>query len=579
MLTYQNTNIRFGLQSEDFKLQWGNRAVSPVEAIDDYPKTLTLAAGRRDWAAFQIVLWSSEDWVLNTGRDPWFSQKGPIPVLRIAADSPFPAEIHPIDMHYDNDNLQKADAILTGSVLELEGGRARAVWVELQIPEDTLPGEYTCRVSLYAGSRFAAETKLTEATVQITVADCLLPTPAEHRFHLDLWQHLSNIARKHETPLWSDEHFAVLENYVRSLGELGQKAVTLVVSQVPWAGQGCHDEYRMDANLYEYSIIPVTKTADGFRYDYTPLQRYIDLCAGYGIDREISVFGLANIWAGEGFEALAEDYPDKIKIRYLDEADGCYKYMTTAAEIDDYIRSLEQYFITTGQIDRVRLVADEPGDIAAYRKSVEHLHDVAPAFRCKAALNHASFIGEFGKEVDDYVPSLGTLAQEYDIIRNYQDSLEGKRFLWYVCCGPEYPNTFLRSRLTESYFIGILTSYTGLDGFLRWDYTVWNDNPRADIRYGNWYAGDTNFVYPAANGAPLLTLRYKALKRGIQFYELLEQLREKDPAALEEAYALVVREKDIREYYKTWHSLEDMCSVNGEDYMALKRYLLDKLQA
>ncbi len=577
MLTYNNTNIRFGLQREDFKLQWGNRAVSPVEAIDEYPQSLTLSAGRRDWAAFQVVLWSSDDWVLNTGNAPWFSQMGSLPVLRVAVDGPFAAEIHPIDMHQDNDNLWKADAILTNPVLELEGKRARSVWVELQIPEDTVPGEYTCHVSLYAGSMFTAETRLTEAVVQITVADCLLPTPAEHRFHLDLWQHLSNIARKHETPLWSDEHFAVLENYVRSLGELGQKAVTLVVSQVPWAGQGCHDEYRMAANLYEYSIIPVTRTADGFAYDYAPMQRYIDLCAKYGIDREISIFGLANIWAGEGFGALAEDYPDKIKIRYLDEADGCYKYMTTAAEIDDYIRSLEQYFLATGQIDRVRLVADEPGDIVAYRKSIEHLHAVAPAFRCKAALNHASFIGEFGKEVDDYVPSLGTLAQEYDIIRDYQGSLEGKRFLWYVCCGPEYPNTFLRSRLTESYFIGILTSYVQLDGFLRWNYTVWNDDPRADIRYGNWYAGDTNFVYPAANGAPLLTLRYKALKRGIQFYELLERLREKDPAALEEAYALVVREKDVREYYKTWHSLEDMCSVDGEDYMALKQYLLDKL--
>ncbi|MBQ8641525.1 MAG: DUF4091 domain-containing protein [Clostridia bacterium] len=578
MLQYQNTNIRFGLQTEDYKLQWGSRAVSAVEVIDTFPGTLSLSAGRRDWAAFQAVLWSSNDWALNTGSEPWFSQKGAVPVLRVAVDAPFPAQVHPIDMHQDNDNLWKADAILTSSVVEEDANKARAVWIELEIPADAVPGTYDCTVALYAGSRFTAETKLTEATVQITVSDCLMPKPEEQRFHLDLWQHLSNIARKHETPLWSDEHFAVLENYVRSLGELGQKAVTLVVSQVPWAGQGCADEYRMAANLYEYSIIPVTKTADGFQYDYRPMQRYIDLCAGYHIDREISIFGLANIWAGEGFEALAEDYPDKIKIRYLDEADGCYKYMTTAAEIDDYIRSLEQYFITTGQIDRVRLVADEPGDIAAYRKSLEHLHAVAPAFRCKAALNHASFIAEFEKEVDDYVPSLGTMAGEYDIMQEYQSRLTGKRFLWYVCCGPEYPNTFLRSRLTESYFIGILTSYVKLDGFLRWNYTVWNDDPRTDIRYGSWYAGDTNFVYPAANGAPLLTLRYKALKRGIQFYELMERLREQGtPEALAEAYDFVVHEKDVRQYYATWHSLEDMCSVDSGDYIRLKQYLLEQL--
>lgn len=578
MLQYQNTQIRFGLQTEDFKLKWGNRSVFVPDQIDDYPKELHLPAGRRDWIAFQAVIWCRDPWTLNTGRDTWVSQSENRPVLRAALESPFPAEVHPIDMHTDNDNLRKADAILTSPVLELAGNSTCSLWVEARIPEDTAPGEYTCMLSLYAGELFAPETKLASLPVTVTVYDSVMPSPAEHRFHLDLWQHLSNIARKHEVPLWSDAHFAVLENYAQSLGELGQKAVTLVVSEVPWAGQDCRNEYRMAANLFEYSIIPVTRTADGFVYDYRPMQRYIDLCAKYGIDREISIFGLANIWGGGDFGGLAPDYPDKIKIRYLDEADGCYKYMTTAAEIDDYIRSLEQYFVTTGQIDKVRLAADEPGDIEAYRKTLEHLNTVAPAFRCKAALNHASFISEFEKEVDDYVPYIGTMADEYDIMKEYQKNLKGKRFLWYVCCGPAYPNTFIGSRLTESYFIGILTSYLELDGFLRWNYTVWNDDPRTDIRYSNWAAGDTNFVYPAANGAPLLTLRYKALKRGIQFYELLERLRASgDTEGLTEAFGMVVREKDVREYYRTYHSLEELCSVDYADYLGLKRFLLEKL--
>lgn len=578
MLQYQNAQIRFGLQTEDFKLMWGNHAAFSPEQLAGYPTELYLPAGRRDWVAFQVVLWCSNAWILNTGRDPWISQKENRPVLRVAAESPFPAEIRPIDMHTDNDNLRKADAILTSPVLEMDGNRACALWVELQIPENTAPGEYTCTLTLYGGELFAPETRLVSRSVTVTVYDSVMPSPAEHRFHLDLWQHLSNIARKHEVSLWSDAHFTVLENYARSLGELGQKAVTLVVSEVPWAGQDCRYEYRMDANLFEYSIVPVTKTANGFVYDYRPMQRYIDLCAKYGIDREISLFGLANVWGGGAFGAVAPDYPDQIKIRYLDEADGCYRYMTTAAEIDDYIRSLEQYFISTGQIGKVRLAADEPGDIAAYRRTLEHLHAVAPAFRCKAALNHASFISEFQNEVDDYVPSLGTMADEFDIMREYQNTLTGKRFLWYVCCGPAYPNTFLRSRLTESYFIGILTSYLELDGFLRWAYTVWNDDPRTDIRYGNWAAGDTNFVYPSTGGAPLLTLRYKALKRGIQFYELLERLRMSgDAEGLTNAFAMVVREKDVREYYRTYHSLESLCSLDYADYLGLKRFLLEKL--
>ncbi len=487
-----------------------------------------------------------------------------------------------IGMHADDDCLVKADALLTTPTLELKKGEIRAVWCEIPIPKDTAPGTYTVTLSLYSSSMFTAEEKIASGSVTVEVLDCLMPTPAEQKFHLDLWQHASNIARKHKTPLWSDAHFAVMEPYVRSLSELGQKAVTLVVSEIPWSGQSCFFEERYAGNLFEYSIIPVVKKEDGtFVYDYTKMQRYSDLCAKYGINREISLYVFSNIWCapGTGFQKNAADYPDGIRLRYLDEEDDCYKYIDRAADIDAYIRSLEQYFITTGQMEKVRLAADEPADIEAYRASLGHLQKIALAFKCKAAINHAEFIPEFGEEVYDFVPFLQSLSKEYDKICEYKCTMEGKRFLWYVCCGPAYPNTFLRSNLTESCFIGVLTSYAGLDGFLRWNYTVWNDDPRADIRFGCWAAGDTNFVYPAKNSAPLLTLRYKALKRGIQLYELLERLRGTgDSAALETAYNFVVREKDIRKYYTSPHALTDMCSTEHDDYAAMKRYLMEKLK-
>lgn len=52
MLQYQNTQIRLGLQTEDFKLKWGNHSVFTPEQIDSYPGELYLPAGRRDWVAF-----------------------------------------------------------------------------------------------------------------------------------------------------------------------------------------------------------------------------------------------------------------------------------------------------------------------------------------------------------------------------------------------------------------------------------------------------------------------------------------------------------------------------------------------
>ncbi len=574
-------NITYGLQPETFKLVWGNGTRFHNRNISTYPKTITAIGAKNSTAAFQLVLAADEDMALNVGTGLWLSQHLGTRYVRVAVEAPFEAALHIIDMHIDDDNYYRADALLSAPVLEIRRGEARSVWVELKLPADAVAGTYPIKVRLLTGYTTEDEEIYAEMDGNVEVLACTVPDVRDNKFHLDLWQHLSNIARKHEVPLWSDDHFAVLEGYVKSLGELGQKAVTLVASEAPWSGQGCFEEYRQEANLYEYSIIGVTKETDGtFTYDYAPMQRYIDLCAKYGIDREISLYGLCNLWAAERADLgpIVEDHPDGLKIRYLDKADGRYKFMRRACELDDYISSLEQYFVQTGQIDKVRMAADEPGDMDKYRAILGHLKEIAPRFKFKAAINHAEFIGAFGEDVYDFAPYIDGMCHEFDKLKEYQTTMEGKRFLWYVCCGPSYPNTFLRSSLLESWFIGILTSYAGFDGFLRWNYTVWPDDPRRDIRYGIFAAGDTNFVYPGANGKPLLTTRYKAMKRGIELYELLEKLKATgDKEAVETAFGYVIREKDIRKYFRGANTLEDMCSLDYADYQSLLRYLSEKL--
>ncbi len=581
-------SIHYGIHPETFKLLQGNGRY-PIKIMDlaDAPKEIKLTAAKNNTASFQVIIGCDEDWSLNVGSSAWFSQKGDIKNIRLSVESELETSLNIVDVHAANDGYYYADALLTNEVVELRKIDIRTVFVECKIPENISSGNYDVKIKLMSGRMFEDEEVIGEANATITVYDYKMRSGKDYRFYLDLWQHNSNLARKAEVKLWSDEHFTVMEKYVKTLADLGQKAATVIVSEVPWSGQSCYYEYRTDANLFEYSIIETVKTKSGeYKYDYTKMQRYIDLCSKYGIDKEISLYGLANVWgdAEMGYGAIADDYPDGIKLRYFDEASGTYKYMRCSAEIDAYIKSLEQYFITTGQIEKVRLAADEPGDVEAYRKSLNHLKSIAPSFKFKAAINHSEFIPEFGDEVYDFAPYIYCLCKEYDKLKEYQKAMKDKRFIWYVCCGPEYPNTFVDSKLTESLFIGILTSYAGLDGFLRWNYYVWNDDPRKDIRYGNWHAGDTNFVYPSGNGAPLLTLRYKALKRGIEFYEMLEDLRSKgDEKAVEDAFSFVMREKNIRKYFGEGNDsdrmmrLEDMCSVEYEDYEAMKKYLLEKL--
>ncbi|MBQ3860433.1 MAG: DUF4091 domain-containing protein [Clostridia bacterium] len=570
--------IEFAYADRDFKQIEGKipeldcRFIKGAEKIGD----IRLFSVKNSSAAFQIAVRADEDCILNVGTEPYFSQRGQKPTVRIALDSDLTGTLNILDLTLTETGLRYADALLSSPILELKAGEVRTVYAELRVPPDADPGNHSFTVSFYTHRMLEAETKAGSFSGTVEVSDYVLHDVKENKFHLDLWQHPSNLARKAETPLWSDAHFAVIERYLKSLGELGQKAVTIIASDAPWSGQGCGVATE-DANMFEYGIIQAKKTRDGrIECDFRAMQRYIDTAAKYGIDREISVYGLCNVWSQCGFTHPAEDYPDGVRIRYLDEADGCYRYMTSAEDIKAYIVNLEQYFLATGQMDRVRLSADEPGDIGHYRTILGLLHEIAPAFKFKACINHSEFIGEFGEEVYDFAPYIGGMTAEYQVLKRYQATMPGKRFLYYICCGPAFPNTFITSPLIESEYMPVLASAAGFDGMLRWSYNIWPDRPREDSRYRDWRTGDTHLVYPQADGSPLLTLRWKEFRRGIELHEILEELKAKDPEAAAEAYAMVMKTADIEAVGKA-ASPEEMYVSDIEAYDGMEKFAAEKL--
>ena len=544
-------SVSMHLTHEAFKLklEYGADAPERVEG---------LCAARRDSAAFQVIVNSDRQYSLTAGGHDWYTSMNhmfmtELDRIRIAVDSPFPYQTHIEEFVTDDDGIKKADILLNQETRESGAKIPTAMWVEIKIPEDAPIGDYTVTIKLYAADYNSDEKLICEESLPLRVFGYTLPAPKDMKFHLDLWQHHSNVARKHDVPLWSDAHFAVIQKYVNSLAALGQNSITVCVSEIPWGGQNSCVNNRFMGNLCEYSMIGITKEADGsFRYDYSAMQRYIDMCTEAGIVGDIEVIGIVNVWQSVKMNAVAPcaEYPEAIRLRYLDRADGCYKYVRDADQIKAYVKALERYFIETDQITRVRIAADEPGDIEKYRVSVALVRELAPAFRFKCAINHTEFVEEFGDYIDDFAPYIKCTSVGYDKLMQYKKEMPGKRFLWYVCCGGAHPNTFIRSNLEESRVIGLMTSAIGFDGFLRWNYTVWPNDPRNEIRYGNFEAGDTNFVYPAYNGDVLLSLRYKNLQRGIMDFELAEAIRkEKGNEIADALLAKVFYIQDMTAYY------------------------------
>lgn len=574
--------LKATLVDETYKASYGIDAYGEELIFEDALDSVVSCRG--DWAVLQLLLKSDEDIYLNVGRRPNFSPKGPIRNVRVECSvSNLPVRVFPVGFVEDDDRVYKADLLLNDEVIFVEKGKIQPVWIEISIPKDASPGIYTGKVKIYTQCMFEDEELVKVFDFNILVKDIQLPEPRDFRFYLDLWQHPSNIARKHEVHLWSDEHFKVLENYIRPLAELGQKAITVIASEIPWSGQRCYRVKNYPSDLFEYSMILVERDESGYRYNFSPAERYINLCMKYGIDKEIEVFGLTNIWIDPeyGYASLAEDYPDAVRIRYYDRVDGTFKYIRSGEDIKAYIKALERFFIEKDLIDRVRIVADEPGDIEKYRRSLEVIREIAPSFRFKSAINHPEFIEEFKDKISDFVPVLPGVFDRWEILKELKDKIEG-RMLWYVCCWPPYPNTFISSPLVESRLIGILTAFIGFDGFLRWNYTVWPENPRERIsyRFPYWKAGDTNFVYPGKDGRPILTLRYKNLKRGIEDYELIMMLKERNgDTLLESLWGKIFKMKDIKAFYSaSIRTPGEIYSLNSRDYFEFRSAVLEALE-
>ena len=584
-------DLKIGLTGALTKLEWSTRSTDVAALASN---SLSLLAARNEVTGFQVLLQASAPFTLSLDAANWLAPLGFVPRLRLEVSLPGlddSLDVFSVGYLEDDDRRSRSEYLDHAGHVEVPAGRPQAVYVRIRPPADAKPAEYAGRVRAYAQHGFDDEILAWEGEFNLRVADVALPDPADWRFHLDLWQHCTSVALHHRVPLWSDAHFDILDRYFVSLAALGQKAITIIATEMPWSGQRCFRDAYYPSYIYEHAIIDVTRDRDGvLRLDFAKLERVLALAAKHGMDREIEVFGLLNIWVDEerGFGRVAPDAPDSIRVRCYDEAKGCWTFLRAAADLSAFIRQLAAYFERTGRMDRVRIAADEPADVELFSQRLAFIRDAAPGFRYKVAINHYAFMEKAEPEVIDWVPNLNNAFVDPELTTSIARDLaqRGGRMCWYICCGPPIPNTFLRSPLPEARLLGWLTHRLSLAGFLRWAFCLWPAKPyeRISWRAPFWSAGDMHFVLPGPDGAPVETLRYEALRAGIQDYELLRMLvetlgDEKAAQVLEQAYGHLLRSESLTEFVGADpRDPEALYSLDPADYATAHALLIAALE-
>lgn len=395
------------------------------------------------------------------------------------------------------DGKPQGDILDDARSLPMPAGRNRPVWLQLDVPADAAPGEYSGELAI------DSDTTSLRVPVRLRVLSAVLPPPERWSFHLDLWQHPQAVARWHDVPAWSDAHLALLDPSMKRLAAAGQKTITCAIIDEAWGGQ-TYDHFP--------TMIGWRRKADGtWRYDYTIFDRWV----GFMSDR----CGLEH--------ARIHCYsmlPWSLKFRYFDEAENRHVDLALQPGTDDYdafwgrfLEDFTRHLKSKGWLERTRIAVDERPD-AQMRGALETLAKHAPGLQVASAINHPS---DLTKDVDDISP-----------IINYSDRfprdlLDARRAAghlttYYVCTHPPVPNTFTFSPPAESEWLPLFAAANGFDGFLRWAFHSWVENPLVSTDFTSWPSGDCFLVYPGDRSS----VRFERLRDGIETFEKIRLLRE-----------------------------------------------------
>ena len=460
----------------------------------------TIHAWKGERANVQAVLYSKSDQDTLSVRMTEWQKDGKATGIK-AAEARFVNYVITDDFTSCGNNSMNYPTWLVADVIDQDKPHAvpametRPVWCTVEVPRDIEAGEYTTALEVVDKNGNVVKS----LSLKVNVNSHSLPTVADQKFHLDFWQQPYAVSRYYGVERWSDEHFEALRPYLAALGRAGQRVVTAILFYEPW-GEQTHD-------LFD-PMVQTTKKSNGtWEYDYIVFDKYVELCAEYGINKQINCFSML---------------PWDMSFRYFDEASNSYKTLTTTYSSTEY-RELWTDFLTAfkahlqqkGWFEKTVIAVDERGE-AAMLKAYEIANGLG--FKMALAGNYHSSLCDI---LHDKCVQLGQ--EHYITAAQLADRKSKNRVTtFYTSCANSEPNIYTNSYPAEAAYLPIYAAKMNLDGYLHWSWMNWDEDPLTDSRYRKFGSGDTYCYYPGNRSS----VRFERLIEGIHQYEKIQILRE-----------------------------------------------------
>ena len=485
---------------------------TPIPGVPDRKVELDVARGGR--TGFQVLLRGTAagtplDYSIEGDLSPEIYQ---LIDVRVPENSGPPCSAIPPDQPTPDYVIRKAPYRVFEALRPLKSGdpargESTGLYASIFIPRDAQPGRRNGRLRIRSGG--------SEADVDVTVNVYAARVPEQGHLRVTNWFNTGRMARMHGVEPWSEAHWAILQKYAAMMRRGRQT-----------------------------DFIPVpperTKTGDEtWTFDFSRTERMI------------------RMFLNEGFTHIELPHiagHDRRKERvapFVIDIDGT---QTSGTSHEAYV-FLSQYLPAWGEMLRrngwydlaIQHVVDEPNpkDFDDYRIMAGTVRKFLPGVPLIDALGNPELDGA----VNIWVP----VSESYE---EHREGFEAHRrrgdTLWfYTCCNPTgfYLNRLIDNELLRTRLLHWANWRYRLDGFLHWglNQVIEEQDPFEDTcpphgPYKDFHLppGDSHILYPGPDG-PWSSVRFEAMGSGIEDYELLRLVGERNPELADEICAQLVR--------------------------------------
>ncbi len=364
------------------------------------------------------------------------------------------------------------------------------IWVKADIPANAPAGKH--KITVFFGSQpdhANAENEFSSVTpieFTIDVIDAEMP---EQKLIYTRWFYLDCIAVAHNVPIFSEEHWRLIESYIAAAADVGINMLLVPVHTPPL-------DTEIGTRRPCVQLVDIEKVGDEYKFNFDKLHRYISLCKKYGI----KYYEMAHMFSQWGAKCAPN-----IVVTENGVADYMFGWHVSA-DSELYIEFLKQY---------ISAISRELKEEGISENTYFHISDEP----------HLDQIDRYEFAYSIFKPLIGN-SKIFDALSNIEFYEKGlvecpvtsisriNGFLphkienqWvYYCCGPErvYTNSFIAMPSARVRILGFLCYKFDIKGFLHWGFNFYNSslsrypiNPYLTTSAdGAFPSGDGYIVYP-----------------------------------------------------------------------------------